>query len=60
MPILHVKEISKEWNGNPLFLNISFELAEGERMALFGRNGAGKTTLLKGLLGAVAFDSGTV
>ncbi|QWU17275.1 ABC transporter [Paenibacillus sophorae] len=60
MPILHVKEISKEWNGNPLFRNLSFELAEGERMALFGRNGAGKTTLLKGLLGAVPFESGMV
>ncbi|BCG57744.1 ribosomal protection-like ABC-F family protein [Paenibacillus sp. URB8-2] len=60
MPVLSVKEVSKEWNGNVLFQNLSFELAEGERMALFGRNGAGKTTLLKGLMGSVPLESGTV
>lgn len=37
---------------------ISFEINEGERVALFGRNGAGKTTLLRVLSGAFQPTSG--
>ncbi|CAM4459109.1 ribosomal protection-like ABC-F family protein [Paenibacillus endophyticus] len=58
--LLKVKQINKEWNGHLLFENISFEVKENERLALFGRNGAGKTTLLKGLTGRLKFDGGEV
>ncbi|MBB3154146.1 ATPase subunit of ABC transporter with duplicated ATPase domains [Paenibacillus endophyticus] len=60
MMLLKVKQINKEWNGHLLFENISFEVKENERLALFGRNGAGKTTLLKGLTGRLKFDGGEV
>ncbi|MCL6442375.1 MAG: ABC-F type ribosomal protection protein [Alicyclobacillus sp.] len=52
--------LSKEWAGKPLFEQVSFEIEEGERVALFGRNGVGKTTLIRGLMNEVHFDTGTV
>ncbi|MDQ0494456.1 ATP-binding cassette domain-containing protein [Paenibacillus brasilensis] len=58
--ILRVRNVVKEWNGIPLFENISLEVTEGERLTLFGRNGAGKTTLLRILLGDEAPTSGQV
>ncbi|MBB6671623.1 ribosomal protection-like ABC-F family protein [Cohnella nanjingensis] len=58
--LFKVKDLRKEWKGNVLFENVSFEVGEGERIALFGRNGVGKTTLLQGLLGRLAFDGGAV
>ncbi|WP_053372593.1 ribosomal protection-like ABC-F family protein [Paenibacillus sp. FJAT-27812] len=58
--LLKVKQLTKEWDGNLLFENISFEVKEGERLALFGRNGVGKTTLLQGLTGRLTLDGGEV
>ncbi len=58
--ILRVRNVIKEWNGTSLFENVSMDMTEGERLALFGRNGAGKTTLLRILLGDEAPTSGQV
>lgn len=60
MTILKAKDLKKEWDGTPLFEGVSFEIAEGERVLLFGRNGTGKTTLLQGLQGRLAFEEGSV
>ncbi|MBH5319065.1 ABC-F type ribosomal protection protein [Paenibacillus sp. GSMTC-2017] len=60
MMIMKVTNLSKEWDGETLFDHLSFEVNEGERIALFGRNGVGKTTLLHCLTGRVAYDGGTV
>jgi ABC-type polysaccharide/polyol phosphate transport system ATPase subunit len=40
--------------------NISFELADGDRLGLIGHNGAGKSTLLKALAGVYWPDSGSI
>lgn len=40
--------------------NLSFEIAEGERVAIVGRNGAGKSTLLSLVCGLAAPEKGTV
>jgi ABC-type polysaccharide/polyol phosphate transport system ATPase subunit len=40
--------------------NVSFELADGDRLGLIGHNGAGKSTLLKALAGVYWPDSGAI
>ncbi|MBT2291019.1 ABC-F family ATP-binding cassette domain-containing protein [Paenibacillus albidus] len=60
MTIIKVKNVRKEWEGVTLFADVTFEIAEGERVLLFGRNGIGKTTLLQGLLGRLEFEEGSV
>ena len=52
--------LTKQVGDRTLFADVSFRLAEGERMALSGRNGSGKTTLLRVLNGEVGLDHGTV
>ncbi|WP_172252187.1 ribosomal protection-like ABC-F family protein [Saccharibacillus deserti] len=54
------KQLEKEWNGQPLFEKVNLEVAEGERLALFGRNGCGKTTLLRILAGMEEATGGSV
>jgi ATP-binding cassette subfamily F protein uup len=57
-PILNAQNLSKAYGANPLFQNVSFTVAEGERIGLIGPNGSGKSTLLGILAGRVSPDSG--
>ena len=52
--------LAKHIGGRTLFSDVSFRLAEGDRMAVSGRNGSGKTTLLRALAGEVGIDAGKV
>ncbi|MEJ7645742.1 MAG: ABC-F family ATP-binding cassette domain-containing protein [Chryseolinea sp.] len=45
--MISVDAVSVEFNGSPLFSNITFNINENDRIALMGKNGAGKSTLLK-------------
>jgi ATP-binding cassette subfamily F protein 3 len=47
------EKLSLGYDDNPLFENINFALAEGERLRLHGRNGAGKTTLVQAIMAKV-------
>jgi len=59
-PIINVQGISKAFGANPLFQNVSFTVAEGDRIGLIGPNGSGKSTLLRILAGDEDPDSGEV
>ena len=56
--VLHIENLSKSFDDNKLFSNISFDLKRGEKVALIGENGRGKTTLLNIIMGKVKSDSG--
>ena len=58
--LCQVENLSKAYDGQVLFRNVSFEIHRGQRMAIVGSNGCGKTTLLRVLTGLEDPDSGQV
>ena len=58
--MLHLKQLSRDFAGNPLFTNICWHLKKGERVALVGENGAGKSTLMKIIAGLAEPTSGEI
>lgn len=57
MHYVSVEGLTKSYGINPLFSNISFNINEGDKIALIARNGIGKSTLLKILAGQETPDS---
>ena len=57
---LQVDGLTKSFGDLVLFENISFGIAEGQRIGLIAKNGTGKTTLLNILAGKEDYDSGEV
>lgn len=57
--VLAVEELSKSFDSQILFQNISFDIKRGEHVAVIGDNGTGKTTLLKILNQVVQPDTGS-
>jgi len=58
--VLKIKEVSKSFEENKLFENVSFDIYRGEKVGLIGPNGVGKTTLFNIILNKVKVDSGLV
>lgn len=56
MPILEVKDLSVALGGKNILSDVSFDLGEGEALAIIGPNGSGKTVLLKSILGLLPFS----
>ena len=59
-PLLVVDRISKSYGGVRALVDVSLEVAPGEKIAVIGPNGAGKTTLFNVLDGQLAPDHGRV
>jgi ATP-binding cassette subfamily F protein uup len=60
MHYVSAEGITKSFGSEPLFKNISFNISEGDKIALIARNGFGKSTLLKILAGKETVDEGEV
>ena len=58
--ILSCQGISKSFGTDNILNNISFQIDQGEKLAIVGNNGAGKSTLLKIITGELDADAGNV
>ena len=59
-PCLDIQNLSKSFGALNLFTNISFSIAEGQRVGLIAKNGTGKSTLLSVISGKEGHDSGDI
>ena len=59
-PYLDVQHLTKSFGAHVLFEDISFSVAEGQKIGLVAQNGTGKSTLLSILTGAEGYDSGDI
>ena len=57
---ISLKNVKKSFGGNEILKGVTFDINEGERVALLGANGTGKSTLLKILTGSLEADEGEV
>ena len=57
---LQVENLTKSFGDNVLFENISFGIADNQRVALIAKNGTGKTTLLNIIAGLEDYKSGNI
>ena len=60
MNLIDVKNLSFAYNNEYILEDLSFELNEGDFLAIIGENGSGKSTLIKILLKSLKKDSGTI
>ena len=59
-PYLQVDHLTKSFGEHVLFEDISFGVAQGQRIGLIAKNGTGKSTLLDILAGVEGYDSGSI
>ena len=59
-PYLDVQNLTKSFGALLLFEDISFSIAEGQKVGLIAKNGTGKSTLLSLLAGKDGYDSGSI
>ena len=55
-PLLHLRDVSLTFGGQPLLTSAEIAVSPGERVCLVGRNGSGKSTLLKIAAGLIEPD----
>jgi len=58
--MIKVREINKNFSGKNILNNISFDISNGDSIAIIGQSGTGKSVLLKHLNGLLIPDSGNV
>ncbi|MCP4981613.1 MAG: ABC transporter ATP-binding protein [Gammaproteobacteria bacterium] len=60
MPVLEIKNVTKQFGGLTALNDISFNIEEGEIRGLIGPNGAGKSTMFKNIAGFYAPTKGSI
>ena len=60
IPYLDVQNLTKRFGAQVLFENISFSIAEGQKVGLIARNGTGKSTLMSVLMDKEGCESGSI
>lgn len=60
IPYLDVQNLTKRFGAQVLFDNISFSIAEGQKVGLMARNGTGKSTLMSVLMDKEGHESGDI
>lgn len=60
MKTITLKNLTKSYDNQPLFEDVSFSVTKGDRIAITGANGVGKSTLLRIITGAEQHDAGSL
>jgi ATP-binding cassette subfamily F protein 3 len=58
--VVRVKEVSRAYNGQPVFSPVSFTIYRNDRIAILGPNGAGKSTLMRMISGVDKPSQGSI
>src|ERR1043165_6455554 len=59
-PVIEIDNLQKSFGAQEVLRNISFNLSQGENLAVLGQSGSGKTVLIKCIVGLLHADAGTV
>ena len=60
MPLISIQQVSKVYQKRAVLDNLSYQINDGDKVALIGNNGAGKTTLFRIIEGKIEPDEGNV
>ncbi len=59
-PYIDIQNLTKSFGANVLFEDISFNIAERQKVGLVAKNGTGKSTLLSIIVGKEGYDTGSI
>jgi ATP-binding cassette subfamily F protein uup len=59
-PFVDIQNLTKSFGAQVLFEDISFSIAEGQKIGLIAKNGTGKSTLLSVITGKEGYDNGKI
>jgi phospholipid/cholesterol/gamma-HCH transport system ATP-binding protein len=59
-PVIEIINLKKSFGSQPVLVNVSLKLFEGENLVVLGKSGSGKSVLIKCIVGLLRADSGTI